>query len=131
MRLRHWVLIGCLLGLAIGTVFAIGYGRTGPGGLWLDGTPDPAARQVSLFVFGSCSGSERIRSVSVDESPDDVVLDVRIRWPLGVGAPTCGSYQGTPLVVSLDEPLGERRILVLEPDGSTSLILPSPFSDAG
>jgi hypothetical protein len=105
-------------------------GRSGTASLWLDGDLDPLSSQLSLFVSGSCDpDGEQVRSVSVRESPDAVVVEVQIRWPMGLGTPSCGSYEGTPYVVRLEQPLGDRQVYALNPDSSRSLVLPSPFTD--
>jgi hypothetical protein len=125
-----WLLVAAVV-VALGALI-VDRGRTGRGGLWLDGEPDPTAASVALFVFGSCSPhGEEVRSVFLEESRDAVSLDVRIRLPIGLGSPACGSYQGTPLVVPLEAPLGDRSVLVINPDGSKTPILPSPFAQSG
>jgi hypothetical protein len=127
MTRRPWLLATVVIlgGLC---VFAIGYGRTGPASLWLDGDPDPQSKEISLFVSGGCGpDGEQIRSTDVHESKEAVVIDIRIKWPLGVGAPACGSYEGQRHIIPLHEPLGNRQVYVLNPDSSRSLIQLSPF----
>lgn len=116
--------------LSLLAVLVVRNGRTVHGYLWLDGEPDRTSTEVEVFVGGGCDPErEQIRSITIEETTDAVVVDLMVRAPLGLGAPTCGSYEGMPHSLHLDSPIGDREIRILNPDSTTTQVLPSPFAD--
>jgi hypothetical protein len=128
MSRRLWASLGIVVLVGVVGSVVIYNGRTGPGALWLDGVPDPSSDQVAVFVWGGCDDDVEIRSISIEETPDAVVVDLRIRWPIGIGAPACGSFEGLPYQLQLENSLADRTVYILNTDASTWEVQPSPFA---
>ncbi|MBB5788707.1 hypothetical protein [Jiangella mangrovi] len=87
----------------------------GPGTVLLDPAAPPSAADTSLsllVVEQACASGQAATdrvTVSVDETDDEVRLVVGVR---GVeGGADCQGNPPTPVVVELDQPLGERTIV--------------------
>lgn len=89
----------------------------GPAEVWLDGVPDPDAREVDLLVVemacaSGASAAGRVELLGLDERADAVEVVVGVRAH-GEGA-DCQSNPATPFTLRLQQPLGERTLI----DGS-------------
>jgi len=98
-----------------------------PAEVWIDGEPDPTATNLRLLVMElDCASGQtaegRTRLVTLEERDDAVVLVVGVA-PLG-GAQSCPSNPATPMLVELDEPLGDRQII------DASVYSPRPLEQA-
>jgi hypothetical protein len=124
---RIWLLVGVfLLG---GVAFLAIRGTIEPASIWLDGEPDPTSSEVALLIFGHCDGNPvKVNSHSVEETADSVIVDLKIRVPFHLfGDAFDPSCAGEPYVLHLDAVVGDREILTLNPDGSTSPIQVNPY----
>jgi hypothetical protein len=85
---------------------------------WLDPThvaPGPDDTELHVLVSGTaCSGGEPVNERLIGpqvEVTDDEVLVAFAATPLPNGAYTCPGNPPTPVVVTLDEPVGDRTVV--------------------
>ncbi|HKX74071.1 MAG TPA: hypothetical protein VJR05_01640 [Acidimicrobiia bacterium] len=124
---RAKLLIGAIaVALAVAGGFAVAGGRTVPAGIWLQVDQDPSLTELHLLIFRRCSSEgEKVRSVTVEETDDSIVIEVWVSGPIFGGTMT--SCEGMSYSVQLDEPLGERQVLKRNPDGTETPIRDNPF----
>jgi hypothetical protein len=116
----RWSFVAVVL-MAVGWAFwfGLGPGKASVADWRVDGTPDPAATEVSILVHeNACASGQsadgRIQEPDVDYRRDAVVVTVRVRQRSSSEA--CQGNPDTPYILRLDEPLGDRMLL----DGGTS-----------
>lgn len=93
-------------------------GSLGPADLALAEPPSPEARQIELEVYERVCAGGRPADGRV-EIVEQELSDEQLRLVVGVqrqdGDHTCPGNPPTPLIIQLDEPLGDRIVI----DGST------------
>jgi hypothetical protein len=106
--------------------------ETEQGIVTLRAAPNGDSTELKLLVTANgCSGGTipaGIHSVRVEQSADQVVIDVRVEVPEGTRPTTCPPNPILPAVAQLDAPLGDRSIKAIADRGQDHLW---PVADRG